>query len=247
MNQEEAPRASPRPRMRQEPIKDEWFPKTGLGFLVKQDMIDADTIFKFNIPIKEVEIIDHLFADTLKDHVLVIKSIQKQTKAGQRTRIKAVVAVGDCKGYIGLGVKAAKEAATAIRGALQKAKLNIRPVRLGHWGEKFGEEHTVPVKNTGKCGSVSIRVIPAPKGSGIRAAPVVKKIFQLAGVKDVFTNSKGNTATNENFVKAAVTALENASAFFTPDMWEKPEPQRNPLIEFSNVISDFESKINITQ
>ena len=37
-----------------------------------------------------------------------VKPVQKQTKAGQRTRFKAVVAVGDKQGHIGLGVKLAK-------------------------------------------------------------------------------------------------------------------------------------------
>eukprot|EP00382_Lankesteria_abbotti_P011268 CAMPEP_0114019258 /NCGR_PEP_ID=MMETSP0372-20130328/16408_1 /TAXON_ID=340204 /ORGANISM="Lankesteria abbotti" /LENGTH=44 /assembly_acc=CAM_ASM_000359 len=42
--------------------------------------------------------------------------VQKQTTAGQRTRFKAFVAVGDHNGHVGFGVKCAKEVATAIRG-----------------------------------------------------------------------------------------------------------------------------------
>lgn len=38
-----------------------------------------------------------------------IISVQKQTKAGQRTRFKAIVACGDMDGHVGLGVKVAKE------------------------------------------------------------------------------------------------------------------------------------------
>ena len=44
--------------------------------------------------------------------------VQKQTRAGQRTRFKAFVIVGDSDGHFGLGVKCAKEVATAIRGAI---------------------------------------------------------------------------------------------------------------------------------
>lgn len=45
-----------------------------------------------------------------------VMPVQKQTSAGQRTRFKAFVAIGDYQGHVGLGVKCAKEVATAIRG-----------------------------------------------------------------------------------------------------------------------------------
>jgi len=37
-----------------------------------------------------------------------IQSVQKQTAAGQRTRFKAIVLVGDENGHIGIGVKHSK-------------------------------------------------------------------------------------------------------------------------------------------
>merc|ERR1711884_1002981 len=60
-----------------------------------------------------------------------IMPVQKQTRAGQRTRFKAFVAIGDYNGHVGLGVKCSKEVATAIRGAIILAKLSIVPVRRG--------------------------------------------------------------------------------------------------------------------
>merc|ERR1712045_861276 len=60
-----------------------------------------------------------------------IMPVQKQTRAGQRTRFKAFVAIGDYNGHVGLGVKCSKEVATAIRGAIILAKLSIIPVRRG--------------------------------------------------------------------------------------------------------------------
>lgn len=124
-----------------------------------------------------------------------IMPVQKQTRAGQRTRFKAFVAIGDFNGHVGLGVKCAKEVATAIRGAIILAKLSVIPVRRGYWGNKLGEPHTVPCKVNGKVGSVFVGLIPAPRGTGIVAAPASKRMLQLAGVEDCYTCSRGNTST----------------------------------------------------
>jgi small subunit ribosomal protein S2e len=95
------------------------------------------------IPIKEPEIVDHFLKEKLKDEVMKIKPVQKQTRAGQRTRMKAVVAVGDNDGHIGLGIKTAAELANTIKGALIYAQRSILPVRRGYWGNKLGLRRTL--------------------------------------------------------------------------------------------------------
>ena len=125
----------------------EWVPSTRLGRLVKEGKIKSlEEIYKMSLPIKEAEIIDHFLGPSLKDEVLKIMPVQKQTRAGQRTRFKAFVAVGDGNGHVGFGVKCSKEVATAIRGAITLAKLSVIPVRRGYWGNKIGKPHTVPCK-----------------------------------------------------------------------------------------------------
>merc|ERR1739845_320142 len=114
-----------------------WTPVTKLGRLVKDGKISSlEEIFLFSLPVKEAEIIDYFLKDKIQDEVIKIMPVQKQSSAGQRTRFKAFVALGDTSGHIGLGVKCASEVATAIRGAITAAKLNVSPVRRGYWGRK---------------------------------------------------------------------------------------------------------------
>lgn len=211
-----------------------WVPTTKLGRLVAANKIKSiDDIFLFSLPVKEVDIIDHFFGDRLSDELMKISSIQKCSAAGQTTRFKAWVVVGDNQGHVGVGVRVSNEAAGAIRGALTAAKLNIQPVRLGYWGSKTGQPHTVPCKVNGKCGSVRFRIIPAPRGTGLVASKVPKKVLTLAGIQDCYTASFGSTKTVGNYVMAIKKALEQTNTILTPDLWEVKVDKASPYDEFS--------------
>ncbi|KAJ5066992.1 hypothetical protein M0811_03336 [Anaeramoeba ignava] len=223
---------------RPERKKEEWIPKTKLGRLVKtQQITSIDEIYKYSIPIKEHQIVDEFFGEKLKDEVLKVLAVQKQTKAGQRTRFKAIVVVGDKERYVGLGIKVAKEVAIAIKGALINAKLSIIPVRLGYWGNRIGEPHTVPCKVTGRCGSVGVRLVPAPRGAGIVAAGVPKKLLSYAGVSDVYTSSEGSTKTLGNFAQATFHAIAKTYHFLTPDFWPQKKIEDVPFKKHSDFLS----------
>jgi small subunit ribosomal protein S2e len=212
-----------------------------------------EEIYLFSLPVKEYQIVD-FFLPKLKDEVMKIMPVQKQTRAGQRTRFKAFVAIGDFDGHVGLGVKCAKEVATAIRGAIILAKLSVIPVRRGYWGAALGEPHTVPSKVSGKAGSVMCRLIPAPRGTGIVAAPASKRLLQLAGVEDCYTQAKGSTATMGNFLKATFAAVRHLPhphhfshslsyqitktySFLTPDLWREISVSKLPYDEHSSYLA----------
>merc|ERR1719230_738781 len=229
------------------PRKDDWIPKTKLGRLVNHNHIESlEEIYAHAIPIKEAEIVEKLIAkkkDTraeLSDEVMKIISVQKQTKAGQRTRFKAIVAIGDHDGHVGLGIKVAKEVQIAIKGALISAKLSLIPVRRGYWGNKIGKVHTIASKCTGKGGSVRVKLVPAPRGTGIVAAPIPKKMLQFAGLEDCYTCSSGHTRTPENFIKATFAAIKHSYCYLSPDLWTKTENVPSPFGVHAQFLIDME-------
>merc|ERR1712019_34169 len=218
--------------------KEEWNPATKLGRLVKNGKVSSfEEIFRFAIPIKEPQIVDHLVKknnNTLKEEVMKVKPVQKQTKAGQRTRFKAWVLIGDEAGHIGLGQKAHKEVQGAIKGATLDAKMNFTPIRKGYWGNKIGQPHTVPFKMTGRCGSVRCRLVPAPRGTAIVGAPTSKKVLQYAGINDCYTQSRGSTRTKGNFLYAIFRAVRKSYSFLTPEFWGQPEFGKGLYEQFSD-------------
>ncbi len=202
-------------------LEEGWVPRTRVGRLVKEGRITSiDELFKRNLPILEPEIVDFLLPN-LEHEVIDVSIVQKMTDAGRITRFRAVVVVGNRDGYVGLGKGKAKQFRAAVEKALRNAKLNITPVRrgCGSWECTCGEPHSVPFMVRGKSGSVEVILKPAPKGTGLVAGDVAKTVLRLAGIRDVWTFTKGETRTSYNFARATYLALRNTYKFMTPLDW----------------------------
>jgi small subunit ribosomal protein S5 len=200
-----------------------WVPKTQLGKMVKEGHITSIfEIYKEGYKIKEVEIIDFLLQD-LKDEVIDIGLVQKQTDAGENSRFRAVVAVGNGNGLIGLGIGKAKRVRNAIEKGVRMAKLNLYPIKrgCGSWECDCGQQHTLPFKVSGKAGSVELTLIPGPQGLGLVVGDTAKVVLTLAGIQDCWSKATGTTTTTTSFAFAAFEALKETMKVMTSQEWAK--------------------------
>ncbi len=197
----------------QKSMGNRWVPKTKLGrMVVNGEITDISQILNKGLRIMEPEIVDVLLpevTDQNNQEVLNINMVQRMTDSGRKVRFSVMVVIGNRNGYVGIGKAKAKEVGPAIRKAINNAKLNVIQVKrgCGSWECKCGTAHTVPFRVTGKASSVTVTLIPAPNGLGLAVGGVGKKILSLAGIKDVWSKTDGQTQTTVNFANAVMDAL----------------------------------------
>lgn len=190
-----------------------WTPKTRLGKMVLEGKITSmDEVLETGMPIREPEIVDMLVPG-LEDEVLDVNMVQRMTDSGRRVKFRVAVAVGNQDGFIGFGEAKDRQVGSAIRKAIKTAKTNLIHVKrgCGSWECGCGLEHTVPFQTEGKVGSVRVILKPAPRGLGIASGAHARKVLELAGIKDIWTTSFGNTRTTFNFAKATYNALKKTA------------------------------------
>ncbi len=202
----------------------EWIPRTELGRQVAEGAITLDEIFEKGKKIKEAGIVDRLIPGLQSEIIFIggspgkgggikrtpTRRTVRMHRSGRRYRISAMVVVGNGNGYAGLGKAVSTENRTAIEKATEVAKLNIMPIKrsCGSWECTCGEAHTVPVKVEGKSGSVTIRLMPAPKGIGLCVNNEAKKVMRLAGMKDIWSKRFGESRSRSNYALAIFDAFK---------------------------------------
>lgn len=211
-----------RPQRRQEtdPLQD-WVPKTHLGKLVKDGHVNSiEEIFSNNYVIREPEIVTMLFPD-LRQEVVDVTMVQRQSDSGQQKSFRITVVVGNGEGVLGIGIGKAAEFVPAVRAAEARAKLELTIIRrgCGSWECRCNDPHSIPFASDGQAGSVRVTLKPAPKGTGLVTADVGKIVLRIAGLKDIWSITKGRSRTSSNFAKAMVDALVNTYRMLPPQEW----------------------------
>ena len=197
------------PRRRYQKEEEVWIPKTSIGKRVIAGEINSmEEILSEGLRIQEAGIVKKLLPD-LKTEVIDVGIIQKMTPNGQSTRFKALVAAGNENGWLGIGMGKSKQMRIAIEKANNAAYLNVSPVKLGcgSWECRCDQKHSVPFKVKGKGGSVTIEILPAPRGLGLVAGGKIRNLLKMAGLKDAWTTAKGSTPTMNSTSKAVLNCL----------------------------------------
>jgi len=203
----------------------EWLAKTELGKKVQSgEITDIDYVLDNGFRIMEVGVVETLVPNLETDLLLVgqakgkfgggkrrvFRQTQKKTREGNKPRFATMAIVGNRNGVVGLGYGKAKETVPAREKAIRNAKFNVFKIRRGSgsWESRNAEPHSIPFAVEGKCGSVKIKLLPAPKGTGLKVDKEVGKILSLAGIQDVWSEVYGQSGTKLNLIKATEDALK---------------------------------------
>ena len=138
--------------------------------------------------------------DLQEETVIKINRTAKVTSRGKRFRFSALVAIGDAKGHIGIGLGKSNEVISAIQKGKDIARRNIVKIPIING--------TVPHKIIGKHGASRVIIKPASPGTGIIAGGGVRAIMEQVGIHNVLTKRYGSK-NSSNMVFATLNGLLN--------------------------------------
>ena len=138
--------------------------------------------------------------DLQEETVIKINRTAKVTSRGKRFRFSALVAIGDAKGHIGIGLGKSNEVISAIQKGKDIARRNIVKIPVING--------TVPHKIIGKHGASRVMIKPAAPGTGVIAGGGVRAVMEQVGIHNVLTKRYGSK-NSSNMVFATLNGLLN--------------------------------------
>ena len=114
-----------------------------------------------------------------------INRVSRTVAGGRRMRFQALVAIGNHKNKVGVGMAKGNDVTSAVQKAERRAQKNLITINMN--GDTIC--HEVETKVTG----ANVLMKPAAPGTGIIAGGVVLSIIGLTGIKDLISKSLGST------------------------------------------------------
>ncbi|MEK7585383.1 MAG: 30S ribosomal protein S5 [Patescibacteria group bacterium] len=134
------------------------------------------------------------------DHKMItVRRVTRVVKGGRRFSFSAVVAAGDHKGRIGLGLGKSGDISEAIEKGLRQAKKRMLTLPLT-------KDRSIPHEVMAKFGSSRVILRPAPS-RGIVAGSAVRTLLTLAGVQAINAKILSPSKNQINNARAALKAL----------------------------------------
>lgn len=143
-----------------------------------------------------------------EEQVLSVDRVARVVKGGRRFRFRALVAVGDKKGTVGVGVAKGSDVQTAISKASQQAHKQLIKIDIN---SKGSIHHEVTMRQAG----AKVFLKPASAGTGLIAGGVVRTILELAGITSILSKSLGSS----NKVNVAYATIEALQAIVPKSEW----------------------------
>jgi len=137
--------------------------------------------------------------------LLDLARVTRVSAGGKRLRFRAVIALGDKKGHVGLGVAKGLDVTQAIEKSTRLAKKNIITVPLYNG--------TIFCETKGHFGASDVILKPQRKGRGVVAGGIIRIICRLAGIEDISSKIIGRTRNRLNNAKATIKALKNLQKY----------------------------------
>lgn len=150
-----------------------------------------------------------------QEYVVSIDRVARVVQGGRRFRFKALVAVGDGKQRVGVGVAKGQDVQAAVAKATDRAKKQLITIPVT-------SKASIPHEVSAKVGGAKVLIMPAAPGTGIIAGGVMRSIIQLTGV----TNLLGKALGSNNKVNNAYATIEALRALVAEDQWLNPPAKK---------------------